>query len=98
MSKKNFIAPYIMLSAGTGGPGSEVGGGSLQGTPDGLPPMSFADWAKDYGDDLVGEGDGINFNDYVAWWGYMMTVNPEAFTEAAWGTLGNEDWDEYFGD
>lgn len=97
MSKRRFVAPYILLSAGSGGSGSDIGHGSGQSTTDLISPMSFEAWlASDLSDDLIEDGT-IDFNDYVAWWGGMMALN-SAFDQAAWESFGNEDWDEYFGD
>lgn len=102
MRKKSFIKPNILLSAGSGGPGSDIGHGSGQGTTDLINPMSLAAWLdSDYAEDLI-ENDVIDFNDYVAWWGGMMELNPFAFSQEAWQNFGNDeiigDWDDFFGD
>lgn len=101
MSKKYFIAPYISLTAGTGGPGSEVGGGSTQSTTDPYHPMKFDAWtASDFADDLV-EPEGLDMMDYIAWWGYGVQTNPDEFTKDLWIQYGYNTqypWDDYFED
>ena len=93
MRKKSFIMPNIMLSAG-GDKVTVIGGGTGQSTTDLTDPMRYEEWMiSEYADDLYIDNV-IDFTDYAIWWGYMMTLNPDAFTLGKWIELGNseEDW------
>ncbi len=92
MSKRRFIAPYIVLSGLTpGGEGEVIGGGSAQGgqTPE---MLSFEEWlASDWKQDLIMDGE-IDAYDYGAWW------ESSGFTREQWEVINPDlDWEEYVG-
>ena len=99
MSKKNFILPKILMMEG-GGDGQVIGGGTGQGGVVVITqPIGFDVWFSDpeYKKDHVEDGI-IDINDYAAWWGGMMVIAPDVFTQEAWETLNADyDWDDFFG-
>lgn len=90
MNKRQFIAPYILLS--TGG-GSVVGPGSGQGGLDQpASPMSYSDWlSSDWAEDIILDEE-INEEDYAAWWESWN------FSREDWIRLNPTlSWEDYFG-
>ena len=93
MNKRQFIAPFIVLSGGLndGGEGGVIGGGSGQGAL--IPEMlSYAEWlASDWAQDLFLDGE-INEDDYALWW------ESSGFSQADWEQLNPDlPWEDYFG-
>ncbi len=89
MSKRQFIAPYILLS---GGEGSQTGTGSGQGGSDPV-PVSFAAWLESvWRADIIADGT-IDEEDYATWW------ESNGFSQEDWNQLNPDlPWDDYFGD
>ncbi len=91
MSKKRFVLPYVALTVNDGGDVTIIGGGTGQGGSDAI-PISYQAWLEStWAEDLVGEGNGIDENDYAVWW------ESNGFTQEDWEDLNPDlPWDEYF--
>ncbi len=89
MSKKSFILPTI-LTAGSGGEGTVIGGGTGQGGSDAV-PCSYETWlTTPWASDILTDGV-INESDYATWW------ESNGFSKAAWEELNpGLDWEDYF--
>jgi len=93
MSKRKFIAPYIILGVTGSDSGGVIGGGSGQGGVERpTNPMSYAAWLEsDWRDDLLIDGE-INEDDYAMWW------ESWGFSQEDWENLNPDlPWDDYFG-
>ena len=93
MAKKSFVAPMILLNSE---PGDDVviGGGTGQGSPDGVPasPCSYSFWLDHFKEDII-QDDIIDEYDFGTWWSSM------GFSKDDWENLNPAlSWDEYVGD
>ena len=93
MSKKKYIAPYVILGLSGGDSGNVIGGGTGEGGQ--LPfPMSYEDWCTSgfqyaYDFDPIGE---YSLDEYANWW-----LDNE-FTMEQWAEFNpdhpwNPDWE-----
>ena len=65
----------------------------------GIVPMSYGQWLdSEFKEDLVGEGNGIDEDDYATWWDTCASDGENNdFTQAAWEELNPTlPWDDYF--
>ena len=93
MNKRQFIAPYILLS-GTGLEGDDsgtvIGGGTGHGSTNAV-PCSFEAWLNStWASDLIQNGT-IDEYDFAAWW------ENNNFSQEDWEDLNPDlPWEDYF--
>ncbi len=92
MSKKMFEIPFILKTAGSGGDGNVIGGGTGQGGSQAF-PMSFAEWlGSAWAEDLIQNGV-IDEMDFATWW------EGNGFSREDWEELNPDlSWEDYFDD
>lgn len=87
MNKRQFIAPYILLTGGLndGGEGNVIGGGTGQGGVNPF-PMSYEDWVNSgfqYGYDFDGDNE-YSLEEFASWW------EDNGFTEDQWEEFNHD--------